>query len=214
MSEQPVRHEANAAPARPASDGAEGQKVTITIHRSWKIAAVTSVIMVLLALIGVGLTTASSGAAPVYWMSLVPIYGFLCVAAAWGRKRPDGGLDRSAILRQVLHWLGIAISLWLDFSIRGAGAESNLGAGFSALLLLALGCYLAGVHLHTQFIAVAVLLSLTLIVGEKAFQYLWLIFIVVGIAVAAMVGLMFARGVLHGRKGQQATSAHPAPVGS
>jgi hypothetical protein len=212
MSDPAVRPQGSAA--RPSADKAEGQKVTITIHRSWKIAAVTSVIMVLLALIGVGLTTASSGAAPVYWISLVPVYGLLCIGTAWSRKRPDGGLDRSAILRQVLHWLGIALALWLDFFIRGTGAESSLGAGLNALLLLALGCYLAGVHLHMQFTGVALLLTLTLIVGAKADQYLWMIFIVGALGVAAMIGLMFARGALHWHKSQPATPTHPAAAGS
>jgi hypothetical protein len=212
MSKQDVHPDGTAA--RSSADKPEGQKVTITIHRSWKIAAVTSVVMVLLALIGVGLTTASSGAAPVYWISLVPVYGFLCIGTACSHKRSDGGLDRSAILRQVLHWLGIALALWLDFFIRGTGAESGLGAGLNALLLLALGCYLAGVHLHTQFTGVALLLTLTLIVGAKADQYLWMIFIVGALSVAAMVGLMFARGALHWRKGQKAKPAQPVAAGS
>src|SRR5271166_3230076 len=98
MSEQAVHPDGSAA--RGSEDKAKGEKVTITIHRSWKIAVVTSVIMVLLALIGVGLTTASSGAAPVYWISLVPVYGFLCVGVAWRRRLPDGRIDRSAIHRQ------------------------------------------------------------------------------------------------------------------
>jgi hypothetical protein len=212
MAEQATHPQAPSAHA--STDRADAQKVTITIHRSWKIAAVTSVIMVLLALIGVGLTTASAAAAPVYWISLVPVYGFLCVGTAWGHKRPDGGVDWSAMLRQFLHWLGIAVALALDFFIRGTGEESSLGAGLNALLLLALGCYLAGVHLHQQFSGVALLLVLTLILGAKADQYLWMVFIVGGISVAAMVGLMFARGVFQRHKGHQAKPAQAAPAGS
>jgi hypothetical protein len=113
-----------------------------------------------------------------------------------------------------LHWLGIALALWLDFFIRGTGEESSLGAGLNALLLLALGCYLAGIHLHTHFTGVAVLLTLTLILGAKADQYLWMVFIVGALSVAAMVGLMFARGALHWRKGQKTKPAHPVPAGS
>jgi hypothetical protein len=212
MSDPAVHAEATAAPT--SEDNAEGQKVTFTIRRSWKIGAVTAVLMVLLALIGVGLTTASSRAAPVYWISLVPVYGFLCIATAWSRKRPDGGIDRAAVLRQLLHWLGIALALDLDFFIRGSGAESSLGAGLNALLLLALGCYLAGVHLHAHFTGVALLLVLTLIVGVKADQYLWMIFIVGALSLAAMVGLMYARGVLRWRKRQPAQPARPVPSGS
>src|SRR5262249_28918705 len=107
-----------------------------------------------------------------------------------------------------------ALALWLDFLIRGTGAESSLGAGLNALLLLALGCYLAGVHLHLQFTGVGLLLTLTLIIGAKADQYLWMIFIVGALAVGAFVGLMFARGVLHWPKGQQAKPSRPVGTGS
>ena len=82
------------------------------------------------------------------------------------------------------------------------------------MLLLALGCYLAGVHLHAQFTGVAALLTLTLIIGAKADQYLWMIFIVGAISVAAMLGLMYARGVLQGRKEQPSHPTQPVGVGS
>src|SRR5262249_30872685 len=134
------------------------------IHRSWQIATVVAVVMVLLALLGVGLTTSSSSAAPVYWISLVPVYGFLCIGTAWARSRHGGVFDRPMVLRQLLHWLGIGVALSLDFYIRGTGEESGMGAGLNALLLLALGCFLAGVHLDWLFAPVGVLLAVALII--------------------------------------------------
>src|SRR2546421_3653983 len=91
------------------------------ISRSWKIASAVGAIMVLLALLGVGLTTTSSAAAPTYWISLVPIYGLLCVSLAWTRARHDPGVRRPAVIRQLFHWLGIGIALGLDFYVRGSG---------------------------------------------------------------------------------------------
>jgi hypothetical protein len=145
--------------------------------------------MVLLALLGVGLTTSSSSAAPVYWVSLVPVFGGLCIGTAWSRAQ-HGGFDRPMVVRQLFHWLGIGAALCLDFYIRGTGEESGTGAGLNALLLLALGCYLAGVHLDWLFAAVGVLLTLALVILTKADQYLWLIFVVGGVSVVAMIVLM------------------------
>jgi hypothetical protein len=181
------------------------------VYRSWKIASVVAVIMVLLALLGVALSTASKAAASVYWISLVPIYGLLCVGTAWARARRDGGIDRAQALRQVWHWLGIGVALGLDFYIRGTGEESALGAGLNALLLLAVGCYLAGVHFEWLFVPVGVLLTLALVIVTKADQYLWLIFLFGALTIVALLALMGLFGRWRARK---AAAAHAAPSGA
>ncbi len=139
--------------------------------------------MVVLALLGVGLATAKPLLARNYWVSLVPIYGALCIVTAWRRSQQSG---ERLVLRQVLHWLAIAGFVALDFSIRGAGVETQVSAGLNALTLLALGCLLAGVHLDWSFLFVGLLLTLTLFVAAKADQYLWLLFVAGALAIAAL----------------------------
>jgi hypothetical protein len=161
--------------------------------------------MVVLALLGVGLTTTSPGSAPAYWIALVPIYGALCVGTAWARGRHGQSGESPAVLRQLLHWLGIGIALSLDFLILGTGTETGQAAGLNALLLLALGCYLAGVHMEWLFILVGVLLTLTLVCVVKAEQYLWLMFVVGAFAIAAMLALP---RILAGKKGGMGGGVH------
>jgi hypothetical protein len=166
--------------------------------------------MALLALLGVGLTTSSASIAPTYWICLVPVYGAACVAIAWARGRQHGRLAWSAAARQLLHWVGIAVALGLDFLVRRTGEESGSAAGMNALLLLALGCYLAGVHLEWIFALVGVLLTVALIIVSKADQYMWLIFVVGAVTIAAMIGLRWLLARMHSRKSPAA--APPAPV--
>jgi len=155
------------------------------VHRSVKIGLGVAAVMVLLALIGVGLTTTNKAFAPNYWMALVPVYGALCVATAWVRSA--GSASRHVqVLRQLFHWLAIAGALLLDFTIRGSGEETGVAAGYNALLLLALGCFLAGVHLDWPFALVGMLLTATLLVVVRAEQYLWLI-VVAGLLVIALI---------------------------
>jgi hypothetical protein len=138
--------------------------------------------MIVLALFGVGLAAAKPLLARNYWVSLVPVYGLLCIAEAWRRSRRNG---ERLVLRQILHWLGIASAVALDFYIRGTGIETQVSSGLDALLLLALGCYLAGVHLDWTFVGVGLLLTLTLVIVAKATQYLWLL-LVFGVVVIAV----------------------------
>jgi len=160
-----------------------------SIPRSWKVGMTVASVMVFLALLGVGLTTTNRAIAPKYWMCLVPVFGLLCVIAAWYRaKQGEGG--RVEIVRQIVHWLAIGAFLALDFYIRGTGEETGVAAGYNALLLLALGCFLAGVHLEWLFALVGLLLVGTLIVVVKADQYLWLVVVAAIAIVAAMFGAM------------------------
>jgi hypothetical protein len=146
-------------------------------------------IMVLLALLGVAFTNGRYDFARAYWIALVPVFGLLCVGTAYARTRHEGGLRMHAVIRQVLHWVGIGIALWLDFIIRSTGEETAQAAGLNAVLLLALGCFLAGVHLDWLFAVVGVLIVLALILVAKAEQYLWVIFVVGGLVIALLAAL-------------------------
>jgi hypothetical protein len=118
------------------------------------------------------------------------------------------------IFQQIFHWVGIAAALGLDFVIRGTGEETATAAGLNALLLLALGCYLAGIHLERLFVVVGVLLTLTLIIVAKADQYVWLVFVVGGIAIVAMIAGRRLYVRWFSRKGQQGVLAGSASVGT
>lgn len=184
--------------SQPSNAPPKIEKAPFPLPRSWKVGLVVATVMVLLALLGIGLTTTNRSIAPKYWMGLVPVYGLLSVGVAWYRARHgDGG--RRQILQQIVHWIAIAAAIGLDFLISSTGEYSGTAAGFNALLLLALGCFLAGIHLEWLFMLVGVLLALTLVVAVKAEQYLWLI-MVVGLVV---IGIMFGVHRMMGKFGHQ-----------
>jgi hypothetical protein len=201
-----------AASAEPKPPPAAGE-TSFRIPRTWQVAAIAAVIMVLLALVGIGLTTTTSyQVASTYWICLVPFYGLLCVATAW--RWHGKHIDRPAVLRQLWHWLGIGAALALDFFIRGSGEETGVAAGLNAMLLLALGCFLAGIHLDWLFVVVGLLLAAALVVVAKADQYLWLMFLVGGIAIAAMLVYVWLLGPRLTRKGAASSPAPSVPAGS
>lgn len=169
-----------------AAPAAAEKQVLFPIRRSWTVATVVAVVMVLLALLGVGLTTTNPTFAYTYWLSLAPIYGLLCVGTACLRASQGRQLDRSLITRQVFHWLGVTIAVGFDFYIFRTKMETGDAAGMNAMLILALGCFLAGVHFEWLFILVSVLLVVTLVIVATAEQYMWLIFVVGGLTIALM----------------------------
>ncbi len=140
--------------------------------------------MALLALIGTGITLADAQWARTYWLALVPIYGVLCVLAAWRRT----GQLTGSVTRQVLHWVSVAVAIALDFAyLRRGGEPAAAASGLSSLLLLALGSLLAGIHLDWLFALVGLLLLAIFAVVGLA-QY----YVTVAFLVAAAVALILA----------------------
>jgi hypothetical protein len=181
----------------------EPSRSVFSFDASWKVTGAIALIMVGLALLGVGVSALDAPLARKYWMTLIPVYGVLCTVTAWRRSQQAGVSGGGLVLRQVLHWLGIGGAVLLDFAIRGAGVDSQQTAGFNALLLLALGCFLAGVHLDWSFGLVGLLLALTLAAAAKAEQYLWLLFIA-GIVVIGVLVLAWRSLGSEGRRGPPA----------
>jgi hypothetical protein len=153
-----------------------------------------AVVMILLALVGVGLTMANRSAASAYWMSLVPLYGMLCIWLSHFRGRLQG--DSYLLWRQVFHWAAIAGAVCLDFFIGSTSLVTAEGLGINALLLLALGCFLAGIHFEWLFMVVGLILTLTMIVVVQAEQYLWLMF---GVGVVALIVIFLLNRFLRPR---------------
>jgi hypothetical protein len=172
----------------PASTEAPANQSTLAVPRPWRVAIIVAVIMVMLALLGVGMTTARSTAAQLYWISMVPVFGIMCIVTAY-LTAERGHFGAAQIFRQLFHWLGIGIAVGLDFFLLRSGEQSGVGAGLVALLLLAVGCYTAGIQFHWLFILVGLLLGVTLVIVTTSEQYTWLIF-VIGVATIVLMFLL------------------------
>lgn len=147
------------------------------------VAVVVAAIMTLLAILGTAVTLADATWAGRYWLLLVPVYGLLCIVTAWYRR----GVYTDTVGRQVLHWAAVAAVIGVDFSfLQGSGEQTATSTGLSSLLILALGCVIAGIHLEWLFALVGLLLMAIVVFVAVAQEYMALIFLV-GILVLAVV---------------------------
>jgi hypothetical protein len=139
-----------------------------------------TIVMIVLALLGAAITLSDARWANRYWLLLVPIYGFISIVTAWRRH----GASSSAVGRQMLHWICVAVAIAIDFAyLQSSGQQTSTGTGLSSLLILALGCLLAGVHFDWLFALVGVLLLVTVFIVAVAQEYIMLIF-AIGLIVA------------------------------
>ena len=103
-------------------------------------------VVLVLTLIGVGYTSFTKRPTTTYWEFLVPVTGALCIWSGW-RSAREKKEELRLIWTQVVHWLAffVAMNLLLLPSVQDmVNADAT---GLAILLLLALGTFVAGVHI-------------------------------------------------------------------
>lgn len=153
--------------------------------------AVIPLLWAALVLVGFSLLDLAPSLAGPFWLVATPV-GFL--ASTWvGRRaaRASGVRDRASGRRHLLHWAGILIALTLLVPLVRSGALTGIAVGQAALLLVALGYWMDGVHHLPANRWVAVALVAGYLASFVLHRHVWLL---VGAVVAgALVASSIAR---------------------
>jgi hypothetical protein len=111
------------------------------------------VVVLILTLFGVAYASFSRQSMVGYWEFLAPVIGLLCVGIAWPHA-PDRAARLRLIWTQALHWLAFLVAMNLLLLSGVAGMLSADATGLTILTLLALGTFVAGVHIQAWQICV------------------------------------------------------------
>ncbi len=146
--------------------------------------AIIGGVMLLLAFGGVALSDVSQGS-QIYWSGLAIVFGLLCVALDWIHE-PRGTAWAGPTLRTALHWFGVLAALELVFIFIGAGRLTNADTGLFNGVVLALGTYTCGVYANWRLMVIGVALGLGTAAVAYVEQYLWILFLLALLALAAI----------------------------
>jgi len=148
------------------------------------------VFMVALALVGVGVTQVVHSGGKFYWIFLVLVYAAIGLALAWRRRATEGQHLRHLMWTEVLHWLGTFVAINVVLFFESADIASRGVAADYSLLVLALSCYLAGVHINWAYMPLSLVLTVTA-VGLGYLDQLSVFVLVIPVAILAI--WVFAR---------------------
>ncbi|WP_457797829.1 hypothetical protein [Methylocystis sp. S23] len=116
--------------------------------------------VLILAILGVAYTSMSGRPLYGYWEFLAVAIGLACIAIGW-RQTPDKAARRQLVITQSLHWLAFLVAMtilllpWVNTFLSGPAT------GFALMLLLALGTFVAGVHVSADIAMLGIVLALT-----------------------------------------------------
>ena len=152
------------------------------------------VILMVLSLIGVGITDFSPARSYWYWFAMAPVFACACLILEWTRFRGEGKSWLSALQTQLLTWFGLLVAVQVVFLLLRAGRLTFESTGLVILLLLALTTFIVGISLGYQLCLLGGFLGLTLLVVAYLEQYVWVVLAVaVLVVVAALLVLKYWR---------------------
>jgi hypothetical protein len=118
-------------------------------------------VVTILAILGVAYTSMSGRPLYGYWEFLAVAMGLACIATGWRQTADNKAARRQLIITQSLHWLAflIAMSILLLPSVNTF--LNGPATGLALMLLLALGTFVAGIHVSTNIAVLGIILALT-----------------------------------------------------
>mgnify|MGYP001823009947 FL=1 len=149
------------------------------VARAGQANLVTFMFLLVLAIIGVGITDYSPADAHRYWLFMI----LICAAVAlFGAARHDKGAGTRKHLRrvrvQLLHWSACVVAVIITYALIHNGRLNNADAGLVILLLLSLTVFLEGANAGRHFYLRGLLLGLTTLVMADFEEFIWIILII------------------------------------
>jgi hypothetical protein len=160
------------------------------------------ILLVLLSGLGVAINDYSPESAFRYWIWMAPTFGVISVVAAWWRAALRGERIGVAVQRQALHWVGVIGAVYLIHLLQTTGRMTNEAAGLAALLIIALGSFLAGVHSDWRLMVIGCVLGVTVVGFAILERIIWLV-------VLPLMGIIIVAAIVYVRR-MRRHSATPA----
>jgi len=160
-------------------------------------------VLSVLVMIGLFLTNVSHLHARYYWSAMFPIFGIVSLWHELAGPNSNPGPLWKRILRQVLHWLGPIVAVQIIFLQLARGQMDADSVALVTLVILAVTCFMAGVHMDRSFYWVSAALAFAAVVGTEVEAYLWML---AAIAIVAVAITVFAAIALRRRKTEVASA--------
>ena len=124
-----------------------------------KIRLTVALLMLVLGFIGVIVTDIKKDGAWEYWRALSIMYALISLVMNWYFKKQGWISTALTLWHEVAHWSGLIGAIFIASYFVQIGIVGKFEASLSALLLLALTTYLAGIYIESTFILIGIMLG-------------------------------------------------------
>ncbi len=118
-----------------------------------------SLIMIILAVIGLVIADVRSGGALFYWKWVTPAYAILAISLSWYLHHRKEDFHPKHLLQELFHWVATVGGVYLFNLCTSVGIMGRFEAALSVIIILGLSTFLAGLYIEMTLTIVGVLLG-------------------------------------------------------
>jgi hypothetical protein len=140
------------------------------------------VVLIVLSIGGVAISDFSTGFGLKYWLAVVPAFTLASIFVSWKGERARGLSVLRILSWQIMHWLPMALAIYLVFFLEDSGQLNREDAGLVSLLLLTVTTLSAGVHFDWRIFVVGLLLGVVTACVAFVEEFVWVLVVAALIA--------------------------------
>ncbi len=160
----------------------------INDQRKFQIEEAILILLLILSLVGNGITDFSPDDGYTYWLIMVVVFGLFAILIAWLQSKKHDVVDFTAILKeQFMHWSASLLIVGGTFLLQKSGQLSEVSASLVILLILSLATILDGIRIGWHFSLVGLFLGISAIVIAYSESFMWINALIAIVIVAATI---------------------------
>ncbi len=160
----------------------------------WKIQLGVLGSMILLALIGMGLTQAAQERGVwEYWLFVIIVYAGLGLWRSTRKAKQAGKPVKQLVAREMGHWCTLLAFIGIVLLLERKEIIDRESTSDISLMLLALTCCLAGIHFDWLLTVIGVVLTIMLVALATLEQYTLVLWVVMILVSAGAVAFLYFR---------------------
>jgi len=159
---------------------------TISLQKKHYIEEIVLFLILVLSLIGMGITDFSPVKSHFYWTLMIFVFALASIGLGWSREEYQRKIFNDLIVRQSIHWGATLITVSGVYLLLHTGRLNYETTGLIIQLILGFSLFLNGRNLGWRFSLLGILVGITAIISAYVEEYIWLIMIVsFGLAIIA-----------------------------
>lgn len=157
----------------------------ITAKRKFHIEEAILVLLLILSLVGIGITDFSPADGFAYWLIMVLVFAFFSILIGWLQSKHRAEDFKIILREQSMHWFTSLLVVGGAFLVETFGRIGPEDGGLVILLILSLATMLDGLRVGWRFSMVGLFLGVSSVIAAYTEHFLWIeiliaVFIVLG----------------------------------
>lgn len=146
----------------------------VTVKRRFHIEEAILIVLLILSLVGMGITDFSPADGFAYWLIMVLVFAVFAIVIGWLQSKQRADDFKTVLREQAIHWGTSLLVVGGAFLVEKSSRITPEDAGLVILLILSLATMLDGLRVGWHFSLVGLFLGCSAVIAAYTEHFLWI----------------------------------------